>query len=222
MADKDYYKILGVSEGASLDDIKKAYRQMAMRYHPDRNQENRKGAEERFKEISEAYYVLSDDKRRQEFDMFRKGGGGYRSGQFSGAEGFDFEEILKHFSQGQGRSRAYRTGGRGFSGAIFEDIFDAFSGMSGGQGNGEYLYSDNGYESPRRTPPQESSDVRATLSVPPNVAKNGGEILFAHNGKKITLKIKPGTKPGQKLRIRDQGGLCRSCGHYGDLIVTIR
>ncbi|MDD5439259.1 MAG: DnaJ domain-containing protein [Candidatus Omnitrophica bacterium] len=223
MADKDYYKILGVPENASLDEIKKAFRQLAMRYHPDRNQDNRKAAEERFKTVSEAYYVLSDEKRRQEYDMFRKGYSGYSGGQYTGTQGFDFEEILKHFGQGQGRGRTYRTTSRGPSGTMFEDIFDIFNhmGQGGGSGAEEYMSdNDDGFGS--RQTFRGHTDVQATLSVPSHVAKSGGEILFKHNGKKITLKIKPGTRPGQKLRIREQGSICSSCGHPGDLIITVR
>ncbi|NQT23237.1 MAG: DnaJ domain-containing protein, partial [Candidatus Omnitrophica bacterium] len=75
MSDKDYYKTLGISENATDEEIKKVYRKLAMQYHPDKNQDRRKEAEERFKALSEAYYVLSDKNRRAEYDAYRKGYG---------------------------------------------------------------------------------------------------------------------------------------------------
>ena len=213
MGEKNYYEILGVAESASIDDIKKAYRSAAMKYHPDRNPDNRKNAEERFKKISEAYYVLSDGKRRAEYDAYRSGYGPSTGAGFAGAQGFDFEEILKRFGGG----RSYRSGRAGFSQGSFEDIFDIFSRMGGqayGPSGGEY---GGGYSSSTS-----HTDVNASLTIPEKTASSGGEVLFRHNGKKITLKIKPGTRTGQKLRIRGQGSTCPSCGHAGDLIVTVR
>lgn len=207
MAEKDYYGILGVSENASLEEIKKAYRNLAMKYHPDRNPQRREAAEKRFKEISEAFYVLSDEKRRAEYDAFKKGYGyGARTGQFTGAEGFDFDEILKGFS--------------GFGGS--EDIFDIFRHMgAGGNVHTEYIYTSGGPRAGFRRV-KEDTDLNATLAIPRNVAQNGGEVLFKHEGKKVRLRIKPDTRPGQKLRIKGQGRACSSCGHAGDLILTIK
>ena len=218
MQDKSYYKILGVSENATLDEIKKAFRALAMRYHPDRNQDNQKQAEEKFKEISESYYVLSDEKRRQEYDAYRKGyayagtGGG-----FQGTQGFDFEEILKRFS-GSGASGRRARGRTVFSNGMFDNIFDIFSHMSQ-NGYTQYAYS-NGDED--LGVKEVETNTGATLSIPRHVALSGGEVKFNHNGKNITLKIKPGTKSGQKLRMKDQGSLCPYCRHHGDLIITIR
>jgi len=209
---KDYYKILGVPEGTNMDEIKKSYRKLAMQYHPDRNPENRENAEKRFKDISEAFYVLGDEKRRAEYDAYKKGYGFGAGGTFTGAQGFDFEEILKHFG-GRGRSSG------GFGGV--DDIFNIFSHM-GDNVQTEYIYRGPGGSRvyTNRTQ-EEQADFNATLAIPPNIAQMGGEVLFKHNGKKITLRIKPGTKSGQKLRIKGQGKICTSCGHPGDLIVTI-
>jgi len=216
MSRKDYYKILGVSEEAGLDEIKKVYRNLAMKYHPDRNPQNREAAEKRFKEISEAFYVLGDEKRRAEYDAFKKGYGyGARTGQFTGAEGFDFEEILKHFGGGGFRS-ARSTGG-------MEDIFSVFQGMGDDGVRTEYIYTGPGRgRRYAQAPPRESTDASATLSIPARLAEKGGEALFNYNGKKITLRIKPNTPSGQKLRIKDQGDMCPYCNHPGDLIVTIK
>jgi len=214
MANKDYYRVLGVSENASLADIKKAYRSLAFKYHPDKApQDKKKESEEKFKGISEAYYVLSDEKRRSEYDAYRKGaapGAGTQESDFAGAQGFDFNEILKHF----GGSRNRRTAGS------FEDIFDIFEHMGGGGTTRRYVYTGGGY--PAEETQEENTDINATLSVPANILTSGGTVRFSHEGRQISLNIKPGTKRGQKLRMKGQGRLCPYCGHPGDLIVTIR
>jgi molecular chaperone DnaJ len=217
MSNKEYYKILGVSEGATLDEVKKAYRNLALKYHPDRNTSNKKEAEERFKEVGEAYYVLSDPKRREEYDTFRKYGHGARQ-EFTGAQGFDFDEILRQF-RGASGGRGRRSRASAYDENVFEDIFDVFRNMGGT--HTEYIYRDNNADDGYATT-REKTDINATLSVPAHVAKSGGEVMFKHDGKKIRLTIKPGTKPGQKLRIREQGRVCRCCGHPGDLIVIIK
>ena len=216
---KDYYKILGVSENAGLDKIKKAYRSLALKYHPDRAaQTDKKSAEEKFKEISEAYYVLSDEKRRKEYDAYRRGYAGYQGGDFAQAQGFDFEEILRHFAGGGRKRRAQKA--RNFSGGIFdfEDIFGAFDNM-GNSSDRYYVYNFGNRQEQEGL--NENTDIRATIKVPEQVLVQGGEVKFSHKGRKLSLKIKPGTNSGQKLRLKEQGGQCRHCQHYGDLIITI-
>lgn len=215
-AKKDYYLLLGVKENANADEIKKAYRVLAKKYHPDANPNN-KTAEEKFKEISEAYYVLSDAKKRQEYDQFKKYGGfshgagprGPRGGAqgFQGAQGFDFEELLRSFRGAQGGGGGYRVHtGQGGMGGIFE-------GMFGGQDIG------GEYESGG---PKVSSDLNATLRVPKAKAMKGGELRFTTStGKTITVNVPPGIQSGKKLRLARQGNLCATCEHPGDLILTI-
>ncbi|MBI4432014.1 MAG: J domain-containing protein [Candidatus Omnitrophica bacterium] len=202
---KDYYQVLGVSEKASVDDIKKAYRNLAKKHHPDANPGN-KSAEEKFKEISEAYYVLSDAKKRADYDNYKKGGfsqGAYGGGGqrgFQGAQGFDFEEVLRQFRGGSGRSRGHFSGGMW----SFEDIF------GGGSSAEDY-------------PAEASSDVGATLRISKFRAQKGGEVSFtAGDGKRITVKIPPGILSGKKLRLARQGKNCPTCHHPGDLILTIK
>ena len=108
MGADDYYSVLGVSEDASDTEIKKAYRKLALKYHPDKNPGDKK-AEEKFKKISEAYYALGDAKRRKEYDNLRRMGA--YTGDFSSAQGFDFSEFAKHFS----------GGGRGFSSSQYPE-----------------------------------------------------------------------------------------------------
>lgn len=218
MSTKDYYKILGVSENATEDEIKKAYRTLAFKYHPDRNQENKKQAEERFKEMSEAYYVLGDRKKRSEYDAYKKGFSNQYSDSYKGAEGFDFNEILKQFRFSASGRRAKSSS---FAHSIFDDIFGNINNVGNNsysmyEGEGENVNGDeNAFH--------EDTDIEATLNVPRQVAINGGEVSFKYkNNKNITLKIKPGTKNGQKLRLKGQGKLCPSCKHNGDLIVTLK
>ena len=104
MPGKDYYEILGVSKSASADEIKKAYRKLAMKYHPDRNKGD-KTAEARFKEISEAYAVLSDAEKRKQYDMFGSEGFHRRFSQEDIFRDFDFGSIFKEFGFGGGGGR---------------------------------------------------------------------------------------------------------------------
>ncbi len=220
MSTKDYYKILGVPEGATLDSIKKAYRGLALKHHPDRaSGTDKKQAEEKFKEISEAYYVLSDEKRRAEYDAYRNGGAGnFGTGDFAGQHGFDFEEILRHFG---GLGRRGKTSGKRtcYSGGFdFEDIFDAFNHM-GGRGGKAYIFNSGARHARDRE--ETDTDIHAGLNIPDRLLSKGGEATFRHKGKELTLNIKPGTRRGQKLRLRGQGKTCPCCNHTGDLIITI-
>ena len=204
---KNYYSVLGVGEKATADEIKHSYRNLAKKYHPDANPNN-KAAEEKFKEISEAYYVLNDEKKRREYDAYKSGGsfskGGPASG-WQGAQGFDFEELLRAFGGGgrggRGQTRTFHFGG-GMRG--FEDIFS--------QGGEE-----------EETPQSASADVGATLRISKARAQKGGEVSFAAEGdKKITVKIPAGITSGKKLRLARQGQMCPTCHHPGDLILTIK
>ncbi len=225
---KDYYKILGVAESASAEEIKKVYRKLAVKYHPDKNPDNPKQAEAKFKEISEAYYILSDEKRRQQYDTMRKFGGGFQ-GNYAGAQGFNFEDLLRQFSSG---GRAARGGGRY---SAFSDIFgDLFSG-AGGAGSPFRVYSsgsphqgfygagdeyDDGSAGSRV---QESADVVVNLRISKRKAKEGGSVTFrTPEGKTVAVKIHSNTKDGQKLRLARQGRTCPACQHPGDLILQIR
>ena len=218
-SNKDYYKILSVAEKASQDDIKASYRKLALKYHPDRNPNNKK-AEEKFKEVSEAYYVLSDSKRRQEYDEFRRGG--FRSQGFHAAEGFDFDELLN----------ALRGGRRGkFTNFGFDDIFsDIFSFGEQGTGypKGErvvYYHTsgpggDGGYYN---TPNQKvNTDVGLTASITKQQAIQGGRIkIQLGDGKSLSVNIPKNIKNGQTLRVRGHGHACPSCEKPGDILLKI-
>jgi curved DNA-binding protein len=144
MATRDYYDILGVSKNARDDELKRAYRKLAMKYHPDKNP-NKKEAEERFKEINEAYAVLSDKEKRKQYDTFGKEGFHQRFTQEDIFRGFDFDEILSSLFGGRGR-REFRSGGR--SGFDFSDFF-----------GGQTTYQDMGRM------PQKGEDIVYELSI---------------------------------------------------------
>jgi curved DNA-binding protein len=207
MAAKDYYHILGVAKNASDEEIKKAYRKLAMKYHPDRNP-NKKEAEERFKEINEAYAVLSDKEKRKQYDTFGAEGFQQRFSQEDIFRGFDFDEILSSLFGGRGR-RDFRFGGQ--SGVDFGDFF----GRQGG-------YQDAGRMS------QRGEDIVYEMAISLEEAAFGGEkrISYRKNGRleEVSVKIPRGFPSGKKLRLAGKGKEGRNGGSPGDLYlqVTVR
>ena len=224
---KDYYQVLGVSETAASDEIKKVYRKLAVKYHPDKNPANPKEAEAKFKEISEAYFVLSDEKRRAQYDQMRRFGGGY-SGNFAGAQGFDYEELLKQF-----RGRKGSPGGQYAAfGDVFSDLFESlgtgnFSGRvrrTRSSGPNVYTYY-SGAEEPDADVQPETADVDTlvNLRISKEKAEKGGRVTFrTPEGKTLSVHVPPHTRAGQKLRLTRQGRLCPACQHEGDLILQIK
>jgi curved DNA-binding protein len=204
MAAKDYYDILGVNKKASDEEIKRAYRKLAMKYHPDRNP-NKKEAEERFKEINEAYAVLSDQEKRKQYDTFGAEGFRQRFTQEDIFRGFDFDEILSGLFGGRGR-REFRFGGRGGF-----DFGDVFSGQGGFQDTGRM--------------PQKGEDILYELSISLEEAASGGEkrVSYRKNGRieEVSVKIPKGIPTGKKLRLAGKGMQGRNGGPPGDLYLQI-
>lgn len=202
--DKDFYKILGVSKDATQADLKKAYRKLARKYHPDSNAGD-KTAEARFKEISEAHAVLSDPERRKEYDQLRAMGQGARftAGE-GGGEGF--EDVFGNlFGQGgRGQNYTFRQG------ASFEDLFGA---GRFGQATGGY----QGYGGP--TP---GRDVIASVTLDFVTATQGDTVqLQTGEGRPLTVKIPAGVANGQKIRVRGRGEPSPDGGEPGDIVLTI-
>jgi len=204
MATKDYYHTLGVSKNASEEELKRAYRKLAMKYHPDKNP-NKKEAEERFKEINEAYAVLSDKEKRKQYDTFGAEGFRQRFTQEDIFRGFDFDEILSGLFGGRGR-RESRFGGRG--GLDFGDVF-------GGQ---------SPYQNMGRMP-QKGEDVLYELTISLEEAASGGEkrISYRKNGKveDVSVRIPRGIPSGKKLRLAGKGMEGKNGGPPGDLYLQI-
>jgi curved DNA-binding protein len=204
MATKDYYSSLGVGKNASDEEIKRAYRKLAMKYHPDRNP-NKKEAEERFKEINEAYAVLSDKEKRKQYDTFGAEGFHQRFTQEDIFRGFNMDEILSSLFGGKGR-REFKFGGRG--GFDFGDLF-------GGQ---------TGYQDMSRMP-RRGEDTVFELTISLEEAALGGEkkISYRKNGKveEVSVKIPKGIPSGKKLRLSGKGMEGRNSGPPGDLYLHV-
>jgi molecular chaperone DnaJ len=215
--DKDFYKILGVSKDASDAEIKKQYRKLARKHHPDQNQ-NDAAAEKTFKDISEAYSVLSDPEERQQYDAIRAMGGGARftaGGAGGPANGAGFEDIFGNLF-GQGHSQARGRGGYpgGFSGG---DLPPEFADLFGGGGAG----GSGGFPGGFRQAPRKGADRTASTSISFGGAVKGTTIgLREPSGEVIDVRIPAGIKDGQKVRVRGKGqpGPAGS----GDLMVTVQ
>lgn len=207
--DKDFYKTLGVTKDVSEADLKKTYRKLARKYHPDSNQGDAK-AEAKFKEISEAYAVLSDAEQRREYDEIRAMGSGARfTAPGSGGAG-GFEDVFSRFGQG----------GRGQ--ADFEDIFSMFTQGGGGSfGSGRFGQSTGGYRG--FGGPQKGADVTATTTLEFTTAVQGETItLQAGDGKPFKVKVPAGVKDGQKIRLRGRGRPSPDGGEAGDIVVQVK
>ncbi|MFH1049813.1 MAG: J domain-containing protein [bacterium] len=203
---KDYYKILGVSKTASADEIKKAYRKLALKYHPDKNKEN-KEAEAKFKEISEAYEVLKDSEKRAKYDNLGSSYSRYR--QTGGnANDFNWNDWFSSSQRGRGSSS-------------FGDMFDSHSG--GVSDFFENIFG-GGYsrKSGFKQRPQKGKDLYANIEISLDDAFHGGHVLLSVNGNKIDIKTKPGMKDGQQLRLSGKGEAGFYGGPYGDLILTVK
>jgi len=188
---KDFYAILGVPKDASDADIKKAYRRLARDLHPDRNPSDA-SAEQRFKEVGEAYAVLGDPEQRQQYDAVRAmGGGGARFQAGTGGGGGGFEDVFGGM-----------FGGGSTRGQGFEDIL---GGIFGGFGRG----------------PQKGNDIAAATEVTFRQAASGATVSLSLEGDKISTRLPAGVTDGQKIRIRGKGRAGLQGGPPGDLILTV-
>ena len=209
--DKDFYAVLGVSKDVSDADLKKTYRKLARTYHPDSNQGDA-AAEAKFKEISEAYSVLSDAEQRKEYDQIRAMGAGGARFTAGGQGAGGFEDVFSMFNQGRGR---------GAQSADFEDIFQMFNQQQGGTfgsgGFGQPTGGFRGYGGPMR-----GADVTARTTIDFVTATKGETItLQGEDGKPFKVKIPAGVADGQKIRLRGRGRPSPDGGEAGDVVVSV-
>ncbi|MBC8315729.1 MAG: J domain-containing protein [Bacteroidetes bacterium] len=204
---KDYYKVLGVSKNATQDEIKKSYRKLAIKYHPDKNQGD-KASEERFKEIGEAYEVLKDPETRKKYDKL---GANWKQYEQAGAEGgFDYNQWAQ---QQGGERRSYKQySGADFEGTDFSDFFNAFFG--GGFGGGAH-YAD------MRDIPRKGQDYQADLTISLADAYRGSEAMLSIGDDKIKVTIPAGVRNGQVLRVKGKGGQGTGGQQSGHLYMKI-
>lgn len=192
MAKRDYYEILGVSKNASDDEIKKAYRKLAIKYHPDKNPGN-KEAEEKFKEVSEAHEVLSDKQKRARYDQFGHAGVGGNGGP---------------------SGNPFQNGNFNFGGQGFDFNF------GGGSGLDDILGSIFGFGGARR--PARGADYRTTVTLNFEEAVFGTAKTVTADGKELKVKIPAGIDDGMSIRLAGKGGPAPKGGTKGDLYVFVR
>ncbi|MGZ8541996.1 MAG: DnaJ C-terminal domain-containing protein [Chitinophagaceae bacterium] len=190
----DYYKILGVDKSASPEDIKKAYRKLARKLHPDLNP-NDKEAHKKFQQINEANEVLSDPVKRKKYDQYGK----------------DWQHAEQFEKAGQSRQRTWDTGGQSFSGdndgGAFSDFFESlFGGSSGGQRTGQAKFR--------------GQDHRAALQLRLRDVYTTHQQTLTVNGKNIRITIPAGVENGQTIKLKGYGGPGANGGPAGDLYIT--
>ena len=223
---RDPYEVLGVSKGASQEDIKKAYRKLAKKLHPDSNKKDPKAAT-KFAELNGAYEIVGDDDKRKKFDRgeidaegkprFQGfegfGGGRPGAGPFGGREG-NFES----FTWGpDGIRRSGSRGGGGPGGQGFEDILSQMFGMRGGRGGPGATFEAEDIGSALR-----GQDVTATATITLNEAAHGGtRRIELPIGKEVEFKIPPGIQDGKQIRLRGQGMPSPGGGPPGDVLITV-
>lgn len=191
MSKRDYYEVLGVSKNASDDEIKKAYRKLAIKYHPDKNPGD-KEAEEKFKEVSEAHEVLSDKQKRARYDQFGHAG-------VNGGAGNPFGNGGNPFGNFNGQSFSFDFGGGGL-----DDILGSLFGFGPGA---------------RR--PRRGTDYRTQVTITFEESIFGTEKQISANGANLKVKIPAGIDDGMQIRLRGKGGAAPEQGEPGDLYVVI-
>ncbi len=208
---EDYYQILGVSRTATPEEVKKAYRKLAQKYHPDKAKGNKKEAEAQFKKISEAYAVLSNPDKRKEYDEF--GSQAFRS-KFSQEDifrGFDFNDIFDI----------------GISEGIFSRLFGGLGGKGARAGGRTRVFRYGGPEGfQNMAPPIKGEDLQIEVPITLHEMAFGTEkpISFSKTGQveKLTVKVPAGTLPGKRLRLPEKGRSSPSGGPPGDLYVKLK
>lgn len=237
---KDYYKILGVEKSATKDEIKKAYRSMAKKYHPDKTKGD-KAAEEKFKEANEAFEVLGDDEKRKKYDQFGQYGnfqggmninpedfasmfGGFSGSGFGGGNSTGFSDFFSAMFGGMGGNTgytSYQTGGFGgfggdpFGGGTYSSYSDASGCGGGGCGGGCGSHSSK---------PAVSYDLETSMTIGLKEAYEGKTAKISYNAgegrKTVSVKIPAGMESGKKIKLKNQGRKAPD-GSCGNLMIKI-
>ncbi|MCC5944309.1 MAG: J domain-containing protein [Bernardetiaceae bacterium] len=201
----DYYKILGISRGASAEEIRKAYRKLAVKYHPDKNPDNPQ-AENRFKEISEAYEVLKDPEKRKKYDQY-----GANWQYFSDAK--KQQGTAGSSAKGSGRTSYGRGRQRGSQGEDFDfgGFSDFFKSMFGNEPPNQ---GGSAYQT------QYAQDLETDMTLTLEEAYHGSTRILTVNNEKMRLRIKPGVEDGKVIKLKGKGG--GQDPRRGDLFINIR
>lgn len=201
---KDYYNILGVSKTASADEIKKSYRKLTAKYHPDKNPGDKK-AEDKFKDVSEAYDVLSNAENRKRYDELGANWKHYQEGAANGRGGQDFRQWYNG-AQGGGQQYQYSNDDFGGSGGGFSDFFENIFGSRTRQERG----------------PRRGQDLQAAIDISLMDAYSGITRTIQLQSGPLNLKLKPGIADGQTLKLKGKGAPGKAGSEPGDLFLTIR
>jgi curved DNA-binding protein len=208
VAFRDYYKVLGVPRGASEEEIRSAYRKLARTYHPDVNKDP--GAEERFKEVSEAYEVLRDPEKRERYDRL---GANWKAGEdVSGAEGFEGFRQAGFGQQGGFGDVRVEFG----EGGDFSDFFESLFGARGARGGRARTAGFDGFST-------RGADQEATLELSLEEAARGGRRKISlGDGRDYEVNVPAGVRDGQRIRLAGEGGPGAAGGPAGDLFLRVR
>lgn len=202
---KDYYKVLGVEKTATSDEIKKAYRKLAQKYHPDRNQ-NDKEAEEKFKEISEAYEVLKDEEKRLKYDNL---GSRYSQHRQSGGVNSDFNWSDWYSGQGQANYGYNRGAGAYGTGGSVSDFFDSIFGRG------------RTSQQRARNIPTKGNDYKTNVTLTLDEAYNGTSKNLKINNERISINFKQGIRDGHEMKLTGKGMEGKYGGANGDLYIKV-
>ncbi|QTA89338.1 DnaJ domain-containing protein [Desulfonema magnum] len=249
--EKDYYQILGVGQNAETKEIKEAYRQMAFKYHPDRNTENPDAAE-KMKAVNEAYAVLSDPSKKREYDSLRQQFGNSAYNQFR--KTYSDQDIFS----GSDINQIFEEMAKAFGLRGFDDIFKEFYGQgyrttfefkSTGLFSGDFIFSGNfgkkenkSAEQPPKISylnklsrfviekvtgvelPENGADLTDMILLSPQQAQEGGPYAYFHKkkSKKLVVKIPPGIREGQHIRLSGMGEDGKGGGNPGDLYLKVQ
>lgn len=205
---KDYYKVLGVEKTASTEEIKKAYRKLARQYHPDTNKSD-PNAENKFKEVTEAYEVLSDVEKRRKYDNLGNSFSRHRQ-TGGGSEDYDWSQWFDNASRTRSKPRGQTVGDFFSTGGGLSDFFEKIFGSGFTQKSG-FNY-----------PPTRGEDIRAELEITLQEAFDGTTKQVNTGTSTIELKLKPGIADGQTLRVSGKGSQGKHGGLAGDLIIVVK